>query len=66
VTFDLVRITDTSGKSTGNIGDIRYQALTEDELDNLYCWESDASYIGWDFKVERLGEVYVPSLDKEE
>jgi hypothetical protein len=64
--LNLLKITDTSGKSTGTVGKIVFQALTDDEFDSLMVLESDASYIGRDFKVEVLGEVYVSSLSKEE
>ncbi len=64
--LDLVRITDTSGKNTGTVGNVTYQALTDDEFDDLVTVESDYSYIGRDFKVELIGKVFVPSLSKDE
>ncbi len=63
ITLDLVKIVDTSGRVTGIKDKITYQALTEKELDNLYTMEGDYSYIGRDFKVERLGEVEIPSIE---
>jgi hypothetical protein len=60
-TLTLVRLIDTSGGLTGIIGDIRYQALTEDELD-LYQMRSDYSFIGQHFSLENLGKVQIPSL----
>ena len=54
---------------TQNIGDkwgkknIIYHALTEDELDDLYNTQSDYTYIGgWDFTIEELGDVNIPSI----
>ena len=63
VVLDLVKITDTSGKTTGKINKVTYQALTDDEFDNLATMESDYSYIGWNFKMEFLGQVQIPSLE---
>lgn len=59
--FNLVKITDTNGTITGVKGKISYQALTDDEENNLLTMESGYSYISKDFKVENLGEVSVPS-----
>ncbi len=66
MTLNLVKITDTSGKNTGTKGKVTYQALTDKEEGSLYVYEGGASYIGYDFEVEMLGEVYIPSLDKGE
>ena len=60
--LNLVRVTDTSGKVTGTKGKVTYQALTDDEEDDLLVMESDYSYIGRDFKVEMLGDVEIPSI----
>ncbi len=62
ITLNLVKVTDTSGKVTGTVGKIIYQALTDDEEDDLLCMEGDYSYIGYDFKVEMLGDVQIPSI----
>ncbi len=59
--LDLVRITDTSGKITGTAGKVTYQALTDDEYDNLATMQGDYSHIGWDFEFARVGEVEIPS-----
>lgn len=61
--LDLVKIVDTHGHVTGIPGKITYQALTNDEFDNLSCLESDYSMIGREFHFERLGEVEIPSLE---
>lgn len=66
MTLNLVKITDISGKVTDTVGKVTYQALTDKELYNLYMVESDYSYIGREFKVESLGEVYIPSFDKDD
>lgn len=59
--LDLVRITDTSGEVTGTKGGVTYQALTDDEFDNLSTMEGDYSMIGREFRFERLGKVQIPS-----
>jgi hypothetical protein len=64
-TLNLVKIIDTSGKNTGIKGNIIYQALTDDEEDNLVNLESDYSYIGRDFQVELIGNVQIPSFAEE-
>lgn len=64
LTLELVKITDVYGKVTGEVGKVIYQALTDDELDNLYCLESGYSYIGRDIKVENIAEVQIPSVDE--
>jgi hypothetical protein len=63
--LELVKITDTSGKNTGNKDKVIYQALTDDELDNLIDLQGGYSYIGWDFKIEMLGKVQIPSFSEE-
>lgn len=63
-TLHLVKITDTLGGVTGERGKVTYQALTEEELDNLHFMQSDYSYIGRDFKVETLGDVQILSLEE--
>lgn len=60
--LNLVKITDTSGKVTGEVGKVTYQALTDKEEDNLLIMESDYTYIGREFKVEMLGDVQIPSV----
>lgn len=66
IVLNLVRIVDTSGKNTGDKGKVTYQALTDKEEDNLSTWQGDASYIGWNFEYERLGDVQVPSVNVED
>lgn len=66
ISLRLVKIIDTSGKTTGKVNGILYQALTEKEEDNLLQLEGDYSYIGRDFQVEMLGEVQIPSMKGEE
>ena len=63
--LNLVKITDVSGNVTGKKDGVTYQALTEKELDNLLDMESSYSYIGYDFKVEMLGDISVPSYPEE-
>lgn len=65
IELELVKIIDINGKVTGEKNKITYQALTDDELDNLYQLESDYTYIGYNFKVERIGIVEIPSLNNE-
>jgi hypothetical protein len=60
--LNLVKITDTSGMTTGQKGGVTYQALTEDELDDLSVMQGGYSHIGRDFDYEELGEVQVPSV----
>jgi hypothetical protein len=60
-TLDLVRITDTHGHLTGKAGSVTYQALTEDEYDNLSVMQSGYSHIGKDFAFEYVEEVQIPS-----
>lgn len=57
--LNLVKITDKSGKNIGPKGKITYQAISDDDLDNLLVMESDYSNIGQDFKVELIDKVYV-------
>jgi len=64
--LNLVKITDTLGKVTGEKGKITYQALDDKQLDNLLVMESGYSWIGYDFKVEMLGNVVIPGEDLEE
>ena len=64
--LNLIKITDTSGKTTGTIGQVTYQALTDKEEDNLLTTESDYSYIGRDFVVEILGDVNIPSWPEQD
>lgn len=62
LTLDLVRITDTYGHVTGEKGKVTYQALTDDEWDNLMNMQSGYSYIGRDFNIDILGQVQIPSV----
>jgi hypothetical protein len=66
ITLNLLKITDTLGKVTGEVGKVTYQALTDDEENDLLCMESDYTYIGIDFKVEMLGDVQIPSIGEED
>lgn len=66
LTLDLVRVTDTYGHVTGEKGKVIYQALTDDEWDNLMNMHSGYSYIGRDFDINILGQVQIPSIDNEE
>lgn len=51
-TLNLIKITDKDGI-------IVYQGVSDNELDSIYCTQSDYSYIGRDFDVEKLGEVNI-------
>ena len=66
IILNLVKITDTSGQTTGEKNKITYQALTDKEENNIIQLQGDYSYIGRDFEVERLGEVQILSWNDEE
>lgn len=66
IKLDLFKITDTSGKVTGEVGKVTYQALTDKEGDNLISLQGDYSYIGYDFEAEFLGVVEIPSMGDNE
>lgn len=51
VVLDLIKITDKDK--------ITYQGLNDKQYDNLLTLESDYSYIGLDFKMDKIGEVQV-------
>lgn len=65
-TLILVKITRLGRKWEETRGQIDYQALTEQELDSLYDLEGSYSYIEFDIKVEKLGQVLIPSISEDE
>lgn len=64
--LDLVKIIDMDGYVTGEKGKVTYQALTDDEFDNLMTMHSDYSYINRAFEVKIIGKVQIPSINIDE